>query len=220
MQFRPPRPGRRRPARQRIFSLFAKLSLFSGNRRKERKRPRPARRDRRTGPHPCRTSPPHPLHFRIECLLFLPPYSPELNPAEHLWPLTNAALDNQHFATIEELEDAQLARCTALQQQPDLIHAIRQGDPFPLVAQTDPQTTRTQAELIGVAPQFPHRRRHTACQASSACGRAGRYGQDRSTAGRHRQARTCVCPASSRAHQGATSPDAGSPCDQSLQNAQ
>jgi transposase len=32
-------------------------------------------------------------------LLFLPPYSPELQPAEHLWPLTNAALVNQHFAT-------------------------------------------------------------------------------------------------------------------------
>src|SRR5260221_7414797 len=25
-------------------------------------------------------------------LLFLPPYSPELQPAEHLWPLTNPAL--------------------------------------------------------------------------------------------------------------------------------
>ena len=30
--------------------------------------------------------------------LFLPPYSPELQPAEHLWPLTNAALGNGHFA--------------------------------------------------------------------------------------------------------------------------
>src|SRR5215472_12882082 len=27
-------------------------------------------------------------------VLFLPPYSPELQPAEHLWPLTNAALVN------------------------------------------------------------------------------------------------------------------------------
>jgi DDE superfamily endonuclease len=30
-------------------------------------------------------------------LLFLPLYSPEPQPAEHLWPLTNAALINQHF---------------------------------------------------------------------------------------------------------------------------
>lgn len=38
-------------------------------------------------------------------LLFLPAYSPELQPAEHLWPLTNTALVNRHFATIDELED-------------------------------------------------------------------------------------------------------------------
>jgi transposase len=35
-------------------------------------------------------------------LLFLPPYSPELQPAEHLGPLTNSVLINQHFATIDE----------------------------------------------------------------------------------------------------------------------
>ena len=56
-------------------------------------------------------------------LLFLPPYAPELQPAEHLWPLTNAALVNQHFATIGDLEDAQFARCAALQQRPDLIRS-------------------------------------------------------------------------------------------------
>jgi hypothetical protein len=33
-------------------------------------------------------------------LLFLPPYSPELQPAEHLWPLTNTVLVNRHFATL------------------------------------------------------------------------------------------------------------------------
>ncbi|HEX9035904.1 MAG TPA: transposase [Ktedonobacterales bacterium] len=48
--------------------------------------------------------------------LFLPPYSPELQPAEHLWPLTNAALVNQHFASIKDLEDAQFARRLALQR--------------------------------------------------------------------------------------------------------
>jgi hypothetical protein len=53
-------------------------------------------------------------------LLFLPPYAPELQPAEHLWPLTNTCLVNRHFATIEELEDTQFARCAALQARPDL----------------------------------------------------------------------------------------------------
>src|SRR5262245_41200838 len=56
-------------------------------------------------------------------LLFLPPYSPELQPAEHLWPLTNAVLVNQHFTSIEELEDAQLAHCATLQHQPDRIRS-------------------------------------------------------------------------------------------------
>jgi transposase len=54
-------------------------------------------------------------------LLFLPPYSPELQPAEHLWPLTNTVLANRHFVDIEELEDAQARRCVALQQRPELI---------------------------------------------------------------------------------------------------
>ncbi len=56
-------------------------------------------------------------------LLFLPPYSPELQPAEHLWPLTNDVLINRYFASIEELEDAQLAHCIALQAQPDRIRS-------------------------------------------------------------------------------------------------
>jgi transposase len=56
-------------------------------------------------------------------LLFLPPYSPELQPAEHLWPLTNTALANTHFASIEDLEDAQFARCAALQQQRECIRS-------------------------------------------------------------------------------------------------
>jgi transposase len=64
-------------------------------------------------------------------LLFLPPYSPELQPAEHLWPLTNAVLVNQHFASIEDLEDAQLARCTALQRQPDRIRSTTQFSWWP-----------------------------------------------------------------------------------------
>lgn len=56
-------------------------------------------------------------------LLFLPPYSPELQPAEHLWPLTNTVLINRHFTSIDELEDAQFARCAQLQRQPERIRS-------------------------------------------------------------------------------------------------
>lgn len=55
--------------------------------------------------------------------LFLPPYSPELQPAEHLWPLTNACLIYRHFAAIEELDEVQFAHCDALQQQPERIRS-------------------------------------------------------------------------------------------------
>jgi transposase len=69
----------------------------------------------------CTCACPHmPEHVH---LLFLPPYAPELQPAEHLWPLTNACLVNRHFASIEDLEDAQFARCAARQRQPDVIRS-------------------------------------------------------------------------------------------------
>lgn len=56
-------------------------------------------------------------------LLLLPAYSPELKPAEHLWPLTNTALVNRHFATIDELEDVQADRCIHLQRQQNLVRS-------------------------------------------------------------------------------------------------
>jgi transposase len=56
-------------------------------------------------------------------LLFLPPYSPELQPAEHLWPLTNTVLVNRHFASSDELEDIQAARSVTLQAQRGLVRS-------------------------------------------------------------------------------------------------
>jgi transposase len=39
-------------------------------------------------------------------LEYLPAYSPELQPAERLWPLCNEGVANRLFATIQELEEA------------------------------------------------------------------------------------------------------------------
>lgn len=39
------------------------------------------------------------------CLIFLPPYSPELNPAEKIWWTIKRALNNKAFKTIEELQN-------------------------------------------------------------------------------------------------------------------
>jgi transposase len=56
-------------------------------------------------------------------LVFLPPYSPELQPAEHLWHYTDQPLVNQHFATIDDLEEALAAHCDRLQHPPDVIRS-------------------------------------------------------------------------------------------------
>jgi hypothetical protein len=54
-------------------------------------------------------------------LHLLPPYSPELQPAERLWPLTNEALANRHFRDLDELQTVQAQRCLALQARPEMI---------------------------------------------------------------------------------------------------
>jgi hypothetical protein len=53
-------------------------------------------------------------------LLFLPSHSPELQPAERLWPLTNEPLANRVFRSLDELEDVQAERCRWLQAHPDI----------------------------------------------------------------------------------------------------
>jgi transposase len=47
-------------------------------------------------------------------LIFLPSYSPELQPAERLWPLVDEPLVNRYFETIDELDVALAQRCCAL----------------------------------------------------------------------------------------------------------
>src|SRR5215218_6396481 len=48
-------------------------------------------------------------------LVFLPPYSPELQPAEHLWPLVDEPIVNRHFATLADLEAVVAERCRRLE---------------------------------------------------------------------------------------------------------
>ena len=53
--------------------------------------------------------------------LFLPPYSPELQPAEKLWPLLHEPLANQLITALDEVERLIIERCRNLYTQPDLI---------------------------------------------------------------------------------------------------
>jgi len=57
-------------------------------------------------------------------LFFLPAYSPELQPAERLWPLTNEPIVNRSFESLDELEVVLFERCRRLLQQQELIRGF------------------------------------------------------------------------------------------------
>ena len=57
-------------------------------------------------------------------LQFLPSGSPELQPAERLWPLTNEGVANGIFEEIEEIEEALMERCAELHAQSESIRNL------------------------------------------------------------------------------------------------
>ena len=58
-------------------------------------------------------------------LHFLPPYSPELQPAERLWPLLNECISNRLVSTRKELERLVIDRCKWMMQEgKDLIRGL------------------------------------------------------------------------------------------------
>ncbi len=56
-------------------------------------------------------------------LEFLPSHSPELQPTERLWPVTNEAVANRLFESLDELEEALIERCVALCEQTETIRS-------------------------------------------------------------------------------------------------
>ena len=56
-------------------------------------------------------------------LVFQPPHSPELQPAEHLWAFVDEPLANRCFKTLAELDQAVAKRCLALIEQCKMIKA-------------------------------------------------------------------------------------------------
>ena len=57
-------------------------------------------------------------------LVFLPAYTPELQPAERLWPLLYEQIANAAIQTLDELEERLVARCRQLIEQCDLISGL------------------------------------------------------------------------------------------------
>jgi DDE superfamily endonuclease len=72
---------------------------------------------------------------------FLPAYSPELQPAERLWPLANEAVANRCFDDLAALSDALEPHCLALARQPELIRGHTCFYWWPQTSQTE-LTTR------------------------------------------------------------------------------
>jgi len=56
-------------------------------------------------------------------LEFLPSHSPELQPAERLWVLSDEGVANRHFEEIGEMEEALVGRCVALGEKPEVIRS-------------------------------------------------------------------------------------------------
>ena len=54
-------------------------------------------------------------------LVYLPPYTPELQPAETLWTLVDEPIANQHIADLAELEHIIAKRCVDLAGDPERI---------------------------------------------------------------------------------------------------
>ncbi len=70
-------------------------------------------------------------------LAFLPPYSPELQPAEHSWPLANEAVANKHLATLKDLDAALGERCRILAAAPETIKAATRFAWWPAAVPAD-----------------------------------------------------------------------------------
>jgi hypothetical protein len=57
-------------------------------------------------------------------LLFLPAYSPELQPAERLWPLLRESIANRTVENLDQLEARLTHRVKAMMRRPDLIAGL------------------------------------------------------------------------------------------------
>ena len=67
-------------------------------------------------------------------LIYMPPYTPELQPAETLWALVDEPIVNQHIATIAELDEKIAAQCIALAERRE---QIQSQTGIPLVAKSN-----------------------------------------------------------------------------------
>lgn len=54
-------------------------------------------------------------------LIYLPPYTPELQPAEHLWRLVDEPIVNQHFDKLADIQERIEHQCRQLEADPAIL---------------------------------------------------------------------------------------------------
>lgn len=57
-------------------------------------------------------------------LIAQPAYSPELQPTERLWPISNEPLANRSFRSIQELEEVVSKRCCEITEMQDFVRGL------------------------------------------------------------------------------------------------
>ena len=70
-------------------------------------------------------------------LLFLPPYTPELQPAEHLWEIVDEPIVNKYIPDLETLEAIVSQRCVALANEPQTLKGRTGFRWWPKIANTN-----------------------------------------------------------------------------------
>ncbi len=64
-------------------------------------------------------------------LLWLPPYSPELNPVEHIWEYVREnSFGNKSFDSLDDVEDLLCSSLVTLEQQPNIVRSLTSFDWF------------------------------------------------------------------------------------------
>ena len=76
-------------------------------------------------------------------LLHLPSHSPELQPAERLWTLTNEPIANRTFDSLDELEAVLYSRCEYLLTQPEQIRGLTNFHWWPQTSSLSSPIART-----------------------------------------------------------------------------
>lgn len=66
-------------------------------------------------------------------IIFQPTYSPELQPAEHLWQLSDESIINKHLSNLDNLQDALSQQCVRLMNQPERVMAHTRFHWWPII---------------------------------------------------------------------------------------